>query len=183
MKEIWKDIKGYEGLYQISNYGRVKSLERQTKLNLNKNINAIKKEKILKQGKFGTRRNYLGVILIKNFQKSYKSVHRLVAEAFIPNPNNYREVNHIDENTMNNKVSNLEWCNTKYNINYGQRTQKASKKLSKPILQFDLNNNFIKEWNSMRNASRELNINISTITRCCKGIFKTAGGYVWKYKE
>lgn len=181
--EVWKDIKGYEGLYQVSNFGRVKSLERQMKLNLNKDKKMIKKEKILKPGKVGTRRNYLGVELVKNFKYKHKYIHRLVAETFIPNPNNYNEVNHKDENTLNNCVSNLEWCNTKYNVNYGQRTLKATKKLSKPIIQYDLEKKFIREWDSMRDASRNLNINIGTISRCCKGEFKKAGKYIWKYKK
>lgn len=182
-EERWRDIAGYEGMYQISNLGRVKSLERQMKLNLNKDKNMIKKEKILKPGKTGIKRNYLGVELLKNSKQKHKYIHRLVAETFIPNPNNYKEVNHKDENTLNNCASNLEWCDTKYNINYGQRTLKATKKLSKPIIQLDLENNLIKEWDSMRNASRNLNINISNISRCCKGEFKTAGGYIWKYKK
>lgn len=183
MVEVWKDIKGYEGFYQVSNLGRVKTLERQMPFNIDKSKNIIKKEKILKPGKRGIKRNYLSVVLRKNSKQTNKYVHRLVAEAFIPNPNNYKEVNHIDENTFNNCEKNLEWCNTKYNINYGERTQKATKKLSKAVIQYDLQSKFIKEWCSIRNASRNLNINIGTIIRCCKGEFKTAGGYIWKYKR
>ena len=181
-EEIWKDIKDYEGLYQVSNLGRIKSLERLTKLNLDKNKNAIKKEKILKPGKTGRKRNYLTVLLLKDKKATSKLVHRLVAEAFIPNIKNYKEINHIDENTFNNNVNNLEWCNTKYNINYGKRTEKTIKKLSKIINQYDLQGNLIKEWSSIRDASRNLNINVGTISRCCKGEFKTAGGFNWKYK-
>ena len=152
------------------------------KSNLNKEKTIIKKEKILKPSKTGRERNYLNVILYKNSISNNKSVHRLVAEAFISNPNNLPEVNHKDENTFNNYVTNLEWCNTKYNINYGSRTQKAKSKVSKVVLQYNLKNELIEEWKSVRDASRKLNINTGSICRCCKGEFKTAGGFKWKYK-
>ena len=112
--EIWKDIPGYEGLYQVSNYGNVKSL----------NYRGTKgKHKCLKQNtdKYG----YKVVILANHGKyKSYK-VHRLVASAFIENPNNYPQVNHLDENPANNNYLNLEWCTAKYNINYGTRNKRA----------------------------------------------------------
>ena len=114
MKEEWKDIKGYEGLYQVSNLGRVKSLGN----------NKSKKEKILdpKPNMYG----YKEVRLSKEGKRKPYKVHRLVAIYFIPNPNNYKEVNHKDEDKTNNHVSNLEWCDRKYNINYGTRNKKAS---------------------------------------------------------
>ncbi len=101
MEEIWKDIKNYEGIYQISNLGKVKN---------------IKKQKILKPLNIN---NYLRVVLSKKGKVQNKYIHRLVAETFIPNDNNYKEINHKDENSMNNQIDNLEWCNRKYNINYG----------------------------------------------------------------
>lgn len=170
------------GLYQVSNLGRVKSLQRKTKLNLNKEKEAIKKELILKQGKAGIKRNYLMVVLFKNYMPTNKMVHKLVAEAFIPNTENKLQVNHIDENTFNNCVTNLEWCSAKYNINYGTRTKRAKIKMSKKVFQYDKNKNLINIWQSTREASRKTKINIGNISRCCNGKLNSAGGYVWRYE-
>lgn len=114
MKEIWKDIKGYEGLYQISNLGRIKSLER--KIIRQHSTTMLLKEKILKQQNMN---GYKIVRLSKNNTIKQYLVHRLVAVAFIKNPNNYKEINHKDEDKSNNKLDNLEWCSHNYNINYG----------------------------------------------------------------
>lgn len=117
-EEVWKDIKNYEGLYQISTYGRVKSFPRK---------GALRKEKVLKPYKDG--KNYYFVVgLHKDGKKQYKLIHRLVADAFIPNPNNLPIVNHKDENKENNNVDNLEWCTYKYNSNYGNARMLMSKK-------------------------------------------------------
>ena len=186
MYEIWKDIKEYEGLYQVSNLGRVKSLKKY-------HGKSLRKGAIIKQ--YLTRQNYCKVILSKDKINKNVEVQRLVADAFL-NKEDFKcyptearnlisidklEVNHIDENKSNNKVENLEWCSRKYNANYGERGKKASKSLSKKILQYDLNNNFIKEWESIKQAKEELKIH--RICDVCKKRRKTAGGYVWKYKE
>lgn len=165
--EIWKDIEGYEGLYKISNFGRIKSLPRNT---------TIKKEKILKQLK---RNGYLYVKLCNNGDIKSFSVHRLVALSFLKNPNNFDYVNHKDENKYNNKVENLEWCSQKYNINYGSRNIRVAKKLSTPICQYDLEGNFIKKWDSIQEAIREYNN--YHISSCLKYKRKTACGFIWKY--
>jgi hypothetical protein len=114
--EIWKDVVGYEGFYQVSNYGNIKSIDRLIK---HKNINRTSKTK----GKIRTirfcTRGYPMVMLCKNGIKKMKIIHRIVAQAFIPNPNNFPEVNHKDEDKSNNNVTNLEWCTRIYNINYG----------------------------------------------------------------
>lgn len=127
-KEIWKDIKNYEGYYQVSNLGRIKSVDRYINQYNGYNYSTrIYKGKILKFS-IGTR-GYLKVVLQKERKVKTYNVHRLVAEAFIPNPNNLPQVNHIDENKLNNNINNLEWCSSKYNINFGNRNIKVSNKL------------------------------------------------------
>lgn len=111
MKVIWKDIKGYEGLYQISNFGEVIRLRSYDSRNHLRNFR-IRKPRITKDG-------YLQIGLHKNGIETKFLIHRLVAETFIPNPNNFLEINHKDENKQNNCISNLEWCDHKYNMTYG----------------------------------------------------------------
>lgn len=163
MQEIWKDIKGFEGLYQISNLGRVKSL---------------KNNKILKN----MTNEYYFVGLYKNKIKKYMKIHRLVAQAFIPNPNNYSCINHKDENKFNNNVNNLEWCSKKYNCNYGSRNEKMSKTKSLyKIIQKDKNNKIIKIWNNAWDLQHNTSYNIHVIRQCCKNKCKSVYGYKWEY--
>lgn len=183
-EEKWRDIKGYEGLYQVSNYGRIKSFKH-------------KKIRILKTviNKYG----YERVILCKNNQNKNFSVHRLVAIAFIHNPNNYPQVNHKDENKSNNYVDNLEWCTRSYNCCYGNRNKKIAEKMKiinkgkhySPRTEFKKGENvkkvkcieLNKTYNSIIEASKELNISSGNITNVCKKkkYNKTAGGYRWEY--
>ena len=121
--EVWKDIKGYEGKYQVSNLGRVKSLPKYT---YPRGYPQLRKEKIMKPSYVGKDRNYLALKL--NDGKQYK-VHRLVAEAFIPNPDNLPMVNHKDENPTNNCVDNLEWCTNSYNVKYSAKPLSEEHKL------------------------------------------------------
>lgn len=162
MQEIWKDIKEYEGLYQVSNLGKVKSLKR----------NKIITPKLI--------HSYFSVILYN--KKNYKNfrIHRLVAQAFIPNPNNYPQVNHIDGNKLNNSVNNLEWCTQSHNMKEAYRIGlEKPKKMT--INQYDLSGNFIKMWNSIKDV--EVFYNNRHISDCCKGKRKTACGYIWRYAD
>ena len=168
MEEIWCPIKGYEGLYEVSDQGRVKSLK-------------YDKERILKPGRDSG--GYLRVNLYKNREKKKCLVHRLVAKTFIPNPDNLPQVNHKDENPSNNSVQNLEWCYPKYNANYGTRTQRQSEKLSKSVLQYEKSGAFVREWKSMRDVQRNLNYNQGNISHCCNGKYKSAYNFIWKFKD
>ena len=184
MKEIWKDIKGYEGLYQASNLGRIKSLKHIRKNGTKKSF--IQKERILKPA-IQKESGYQFVVLCRdNNPKGYR-VHRLIAETFLSNPNKYRCVNHKDENKANNNLNNLEWCTHKYNNNYGtkkERLRKAHQKTQgRKINQYDLDGNFLKQWNCMMDAERQLKIKraSSGICSCCKNKIKSAHGYKWEY--
>lgn len=179
-EEIWRPIKDYDGLYEVSNLGRVRSVERIETLSDGRKH--LHKGKILKPAK-GTG-GYLICKLYKNSKHKTITVHRLVAKAFIPNPDNLPQVNHRDENKRNNCVSNLEWCSCKYNINYGTGIQRSTEKRSKSVLQLDINTGrVIYEYPSLMEVVRKLNISQSRISDCCRGKRKTAYGYKWKYKK
>lgn len=181
MKEIWKKVNSYEGWYEISNFGRLKSLDRYVNKG-NGNVR-IAKGKIIKPTLCTN--GYLEYVLYKNGVKKVVLAHRLVAQHFIPNPENKLEVNHIDENIQNNRVDNLEWLTSKENANYGTRNKKCrdcNKKYFKPVLQYDLEGNFIKEYETLGDASRYINGDISAIIRVCKKRQNIAYGYIWKYK-
>lgn len=206
MEEIWKDIKEYENLYQVSNIGRVKSL----------NYNHTGREEILKCTK--AKNGYIYI----DFKRKKYLVHRLVAQAFIPNPFGFPYINHKDENPSNNCVSNLEWCTQKHNMNWGTVKERISEthrgmkqteetinkrvsklighnvseitrnkignanrngKCSKPVLQYDLDGNLIAEFPSTMEIERKLGFLNSNIGLCCRGKYKQAYGYKWRYKE
>ena len=193
MDEIWKDIYfvdngieyDYRGLYQVSNFGRIKSL----------NYRRSGKEKIMKLKKH--KNGYMEICLYKNKYKTLK-VHRLVAFMFVENNDivNKKEVNHKDENKENNYAYNLEWCTPKYNSNYGNRNEKMSKKKKelynwenntrcKKVIQYDLNNNIIKIWNYAKEVSETLDINYTMLIHTLNGKRKTNEykNFIWKYKE
>ena len=173
--EIWKDIEGYEGLYQVSNQGRVKSLER--KVDNGHCIRTVP-ERILKPNK--TKKGYQLVNLWKEGKIKRMSVHRLVAKAFLPNPENLPQVNHKDENPSNNHVDNLEWCDARYNINYGSRTERMIEKQSKPVQQFTIDGSFVREWLSTNEAGRN-GFHQGNICDCCNGNRKQHKGFLWQY--
>lgn len=177
MKEIWKEIKDYEGLYLVSNFGNVKSLDR-FKVNDKFGNGYINKGRILKP-RLNIKNGYCYVSLRGKTNK-YCAIHRLVAETFIPNPENKPCVNHKNEIKTDNRVENLEWCTKFYNNTYNNKHKRCCKK----VAQYDLNNNFIKLWNSAREIHNKLNIDYRNISACCLEKRKIAGGYIWKfYKE
>lgn len=161
---------GYEGLYQVSNLGRIKSL----------NYNNQGYEQVLKID-VNKRNGYCHIRLYKEKSCSRFRIHRLVAQAFIPNPDNLPQVNHKNEIKTDNRVENLEWCTSKYNVNYGNRVNKFRLSKKKPIWQLDLQNNIIKKWASSLDAQNELGTKRSHISQCCNNKRKTAGGYKWRW--
>lgn len=160
--EVWKDIEGYEGLYQVSSWGRVKRLNTGRILKGRKNTNS-----------------YLTVGLCKNGEQKDYLIHRLVAQAFIPNPHNKPQVNHIDENKENNHAENLEWVTAKENNNHGTHNLRASKTKSIPIICIETGIEFY----GISECSRQMGLNDGNITSVLKGKRKTCGGYTFKYKE
>ena len=172
--EKWRPIEGYEGLYEVSDWGDVKSTQYWNGTY----------ERILKPIK--TNRNYKTVGLYKDGKMKINLVHRLVAQAFIPNPNNLPCVNHKDENTSNNRVDNLEWCTFEYNHYYGTAMQrlaeKNKKRCSKTVLQYTLDGQFVKEWESIAEAHRN-GFSASHICQCCNGKRNYHKNFVWKYTE
>lgn len=189
MEEIWKDIKDYEGLYQVSNLGRIKSLSRNVYSIKSNKFSRRTKEKILKQTT--NYKGYQRILLNKNGIKKLFSVHRLVAETFIQNLENKPQVNHIDGNKQNNKVENLEWCtnieNMKHAWETGLRTNETiihrteNDKRLRRIQQYSLDNKFIKEYSFIGDVEKQFGFNHSNIIKCCKKERKTAYGYIWRY--
>lgn len=175
--ERFKDIEGYEGLYQISNLGNVKSL----------NYGRTGEEKLLKPAKKDN--GYLFIGLHKNGNVKFFLIHRLVALAFIPNPLYLKEINHINEDKTDNCVNNLEWISHKDNMKYGTRivkeletkSKKGSVNAEKPVVQYTKNMIEVGRYKSLSEASRQTNISDNCIGSCCRGKLKSCGGYIWKY--
>lgn len=180
--EIWKDIKDYEGLYQVSNLGRVKSVKKEIKYCNGKIV--IYPEKILKG--FISTSGYFAVDLYKNNTRKRFYVHRLVAEEFIENPLNKPEINHIDEDKLNNRVENLEWCTSSENklsgtvIERANKTRKDRKVGYKRIGMYDLNNELIQVFDNIALAEECSRINRKTIYNSCNNRVKSRK-YIWKY--
>lgn len=165
----WRDVKGFEGIYRVSNKGQVQNVLTDT---------------ILKQ--YENRGGYLKVYLYKNHQRKILSVHRVVCEAFKDNPNNYPQVNHLNMNKHDNRLENLEWCNQSQNLKHsfenGGREHNKLMLLEanhKEVLCCDMDGNVIKEYYSLSEAARQTGCNVSNISACCHGRIRSVGGFKW----
>lgn len=175
MNEEWKNIKGWEGIYQISSFGRVRRLT-------TRGGRELPEPKILKEKYDG---NGYPQVALSNRKCQYKHVHRLVAEMFIPNPNNLREINHKDEDKKNNHIENLEWCTHQYNATYGTKLIRYAKNRGIAVKQYDMNGNFIKNFYSASQASFEVFGKnwCSKILDCCDGKREHFHGFIWEYDQ
>lgn len=168
VKEEWRPIAGFEGIYEVSSEGRVRRVKEGA-------------NKILKP--YSNKKGYLGVDLHDCGRRLSAKIHRLVAAAFIPNPMGYLEINHKDENKANNAAKNLEWCTRQYNVKYGTGAERGIQQLKKVVCQYNYNGELIKKWPSAKELSRELAIDSACVVRCCNGIMRTFRGYIWVYEE
>lgn len=174
--EIWKDIEGYEGMYQVSNIGRVRALDR-VKPNSG---GQIAKGHILPQSDNGHGYRFVSLWKFNKGRRFY--VHRLVASAFIPNPNNFPIINHKDENKSNNRYENLEWCTQKYNINYGNHMKRLKESYiangnNRPIDVYDKNGAFLKTFDCSNEVCKELGVHRRGLYLVCQGVAKSYKGY------
>lgn len=177
-EEKWKPIEGYAGLYEVSNLGRVRSVDRITTMK-----NGVRRKThgtVLKPAQGNGAGNYLCVTLSKNGRMKKKLVHRLVASAFIPNPENLPEINHKDEDKTNNKADNLEWCDRRYNNLYGTAKARAAIKQGKPVLQ-KLDGKIVNAWPTAGMAAAFTDATQGGIDSCCRGEMSKSGGYEWEF--
>ena len=177
MSEEWRDVVGYEGLYQVSDQGHVKSLER--KVRHWRGGERIQKERILKPS--NDRGGYLLVSLCDGEKRKTYTVHRLVCQAFHENPENKPCVNHIDENKTNNCASNLEWCTYAENNTHGTRIARVAKACSKPVGQYTLDGELVKIWQSPCEAGKQIGLSDSHVSKVANGKLKQAYGFIWRY--
>ena len=181
MTEIWKTIEDYPE-YEVSNQGRVRSKDRVFYDSLGRKYN--KKGQLIKiEKQVGKKDGYAQLMVcIWSKKKMHRLiVARLVAKAFIPNPYKFPQVNHIDENSENNKAENLEWCSAAYNATYGDKLKRQAKSRSRAVRVYDIYGEFIKLCSSAIDASNEFNVSRASISECCNGNKKSAKGYVFKF--
>lgn len=188
-QELWKDIKGFEGIYQVSNLGNIRSLDRKTNTAIKNQNYVVKKGKMIKPH---VAMGYYALSLSKGNKIITQRVHKLVAQTFIPNPENKPCVNHKDGNKLNNRIDNLEWCSHKENAQHAHRTGLYSREQElkqaklmnnarkRPIQQI-LNGKVIATYESLIEAERKTGINNDNIWHALNGYCKKAKGYEWKY--
>ena len=175
VNEEWRSVIGYEGLYEISSLGKVKRVGR-----FGNNGKFLSPRQL---HSFNDKNNYKRVNLWKNGHMKQYPIHRLVANAFIPNPYRHPCVNHLDENKANNVVDNLEWCSFARNNSWGIRGARISKKKCIPIIQFDKKGNKLHRFESCIAAAKFIGVSKSAICDCLKGRTKTCSGYIWQYEK
>ena len=169
--EVWKDVVGYEGLYEVSNTGKVRSL--------NYRMSGKTKELSQRKNNYG----YLTVLLSINGSCKKKTVHRIVADAFVVRTGSYDEVNHIDEDKENNNAENLEWCTHRQNVEAYTAKHKSrdGKNKSKRVIQKTISGNIVKVWPNSRAIHLETGMSDWSISECCRGKRNKAYGYIWQY--
>ena len=173
--QIWLDVSGYEGIYQISNFGQVKNCKTGKLLNFSKTYNGYQRVKLYKK------------VCGKRTSQTFM-VHRLVAQAFVSNPDNKPQVNHIDGNKMNNEANNLEWCtqseNLAHSVRIGLRDMTCcTNATKKTVYQYNLDGTLVRAWESMSRAAMELGLQVSNISHCCAGRIRQTGGYKWSLEH
>ena len=170
-KETWKPVMGFEGAYEVSDLGNIRSLN---------NLGATPMKP--------TRNNlgYMKIILWKGGTPTYRTIHRLVAEAFLPNPQKLPQINHKNEDKVDNRVENLEWCTAKYNANYGTRScrikEALTDKYGRAVLQFTLDGEFVAQYPSLSEAGRAVGCSPSSIRHSCLGHRGPVNGFLWEFK-
>ena len=185
--EIWRDIPGYEGFYQASSMGNIRSVDRYVKRFDRRIAGGVTtkslKGRLMKLNKVGDHRNYYAVMLSKNNHKKVVRVADLVMLAFVgPKPRGM-QINHKDENTFNNSISNLEYCTCSYNVNWGTANTRRGKKLSRPVAQLTVSGELLRVWESQEEIERRTNFKQSGISACINGRSNTSYGYKWKFYD
>ena len=182
VREIWKPIEGYEGIYDVSNLGRVRARKRKSIRRFDGRISTLP-EVILKGGHCGSGKLYKSVSLWKNYRSTTFLVHRLVAEAFLPKEEGKEYINHIDSDPSNNRVENLEWCTQSHNIQYAYDNGRKIGPHMVDVDQLTLDGEYVRTWHGLAPIKKELGIQNANIWKVCNGLREQAGGYKWQYSK